>query len=86
VYLNDPEMIDVRLGSNPLHVVRLDVFNRDHILSPVLKVANNDEFAERTGSRLARDRRSLRNYRITRRNWIGSGMLIRILRNDSLWS
>ena len=91
VNLNDPEMIDIRLGGNPLHVVRLDVFNRDHILSPVLKIANNDEFAEWTGSRLhrslsilRRDRRSLWNYRITSRYWIGS-VLIRILRNDSLW-
>ena len=51
VYLHDPEMIDVRLGGDPLHSVRLDVFNRDHIFSLVLEPANNDEFAEYTGSR-----------------------------------
>ena len=58
VYLNEAEMIDVRLGSNPLHIVRLDVFNRDHILSPILEVAKNDEFAEWAGSRLHRSLRT----------------------------
>jgi len=46
MYFHETQMIDVRPRGNPLHIVRLDVFNRDHILSSVLEVANNDEFAE----------------------------------------
>jgi hypothetical protein len=33
VYLYDPEIVDVGLGGDPLHIVRLDVLNKDHILN-----------------------------------------------------
>jgi hypothetical protein len=36
VYLDDPEIVDIGLGGDPLHIVRLDVLNKDHILSAVL--------------------------------------------------
>ena len=35
VYLYDPEFVDVGLGGDPLYVVRLNVLNKDHILSVV---------------------------------------------------
>ena len=79
VYLYDPEIVDVGLGGDPLHVVRLEVLNKDHILSAVLEPANEDEVAENTGLRLQsclgglrRRRGSLRNCRGSGRHWIDS--------------
>src|SRR5215469_15710380 len=93
VYLYDAEIVDVGLGRDPLEIIRLDVLNKEHILSVVVQPANEDKFAEYTGlhlqSRLPgwrRRRGSLRNCRKSRRDWIGggSGFLIRIPRNCSL--
>ena len=93
VYLDDPEIVDVGLGGNPLHIVRLDVLNKDHILSVVVQPANEDKLAEDTSLRLQsclgglrRRRGSLRSCRNSRCDWIGtgSGFLIRILHNCSL--
>ena len=93
VDLYDPEIVDVGLGGDPLHVVRLEVLNKDHILSAVLEPANEDEVAENTGLRLQsclgglrRRRGSLRNCRGNRYRWIGlgSGFLARILHNHFL--
>src|SRR5260370_3908033 len=74
VYRYNPKMIDVRLGGDPLHIVRLDIFDKDYILSPILEPANDDKFAEYAGPHFhrglsvwPRKRSSLRNYRISRR-------------------
>src|SRR6516162_5476445 len=90
VYLYDPEIVDVGLGGDPLYIVRLDVFNKDHILSVVVQPADEDKLAGHTSLHLQsclgglRHRRgSLRNCRSSRRHWIGSGsgFLVWILRN-----
>ena len=93
VYLYDPEIVDVGLGGDPLHVVRLNVLNKDHILSAVVQPANEHEVAENARLRLQsclgglrRRRGSLRNCRGSGRHWIGSGsgFLVRIPYNHSL--
>src|SRR5215469_14242650 len=86
VYLYDPEIVDVGLGGDPLHVVRLNVLNKDHILSAVLEPANEDELAEYTGLRLQSCWGGLRRRRGSRRHWIssGPGFLIRIPHDHSL--
>ena len=75
VYLYDPEIVDVGLGGHPLYIVRLDVFNKDHILPAVVQPANQDKLAEYTGLRLqsclgglSRRRGSLRNCRSSGRH------------------
>lgn len=68
VYLYDPEIVDVGLGGDPLHIVRLDVLNKDHILSVVVQPANQDKVAEYTGLRLQSCLGSLRPRRGTLRN------------------
>src|SRR5262249_53992609 len=89
----DAKIVDVGLGGDPLYIVRLDVLNKDHILSVVVQPANEDKLAEYTSLRLQsclgglRHRRgSLRNCRSSQRHWIGSGsgFLVRILHNYSL--
>src|SRR5215471_9054389 len=93
VYLYDPEIVDVGFGGDPLHIVRLEVLNKDDILSAVVQPANEDKLAEYTGLRLQsylgglrRRRGGLRNCRSSQRYWIdpGSGFLVRILHNYSL--
>ena len=45
-YLYDAEIVDVGLGGDPLHIVRLNVLDKDHSLSAVVQPANEDKLAE----------------------------------------
>ena len=88
MYLDEPEMINVRLGSDPLHIVRLDVFDRNHIFPSILEPANDNESAEYARAWLQRGlggvlrrRGGWRHYRCRRRRRIGS--IVRILYNQS---
>jgi hypothetical protein len=87
MYLDEPEMVNVRLGSDPLHIVRLDVFDRNHIFPSILEPANDNKFAEYTRTRLQRGlgvlrrRSGRRHYRCRGRRRIGS--IVRILHNQS---
>ena len=87
MYLDESEMINVRLGSDPLDIVGLDVFDRNHIFAPVLEPANDNKFAEWTRARLRRCLGGLRRGDGWRhyRCWIGSilGSAVRILYNHS---
>ena len=73
MYLDKSEMINVRLGSDPLHIVRLDIFDRNDIFAPVLEPTNDNEFAEYTRPRLQRCLGGLRRRDGWRhyRHWIG---------------
>jgi hypothetical protein len=91
MYRDEPEVINVRLGSDPLHIVRLDVSDRNHIFPPILEPATDNEFAEytRPGLRsclgVLRLRAGWRHYRFSGRHWTGSirGPTVRILYNHS---
>ena len=72
MYLYDPEIVDVGLGGDPLHIVRLDVLNKDHILSVVVQPANEDKLVEYTSHRLQSCLDGLRRRRGRLRNSRGS--------------
>lgn len=93
VYLYDPEIVQVGLRGDLLNVVRLGILDIDHILSSVLKPADQHKVTKGSGmrlrpclsafcSRLSR----LRNCRGNEGPWIGSrsDFLVRILRDYSL--
>jgi hypothetical protein len=95
VYRHDSEIVQVGLRGDLLHVVRLGILDIDHILSGVLKPADQHKITKDPGVRLWRglsafcNRLSrLRNWQRIDGPWIGSrfDFLVRILRGYFLLS
>src|SRR5271166_2432384 len=93
VYLYDPEIVQVGLIGDLLNVVRLGILDIDHILSSVLKPADQHKVTKGPGLRLWRSLSAfcgrlsrLRNCRRNEGPWIGSrsDFLVRILHDYSL--
>src|ERR1700730_2984310 len=95
VQLYDPEIVQVGLRGDLLNVVRLGILDIDHILSGVLKPANQHQDIKGSALRLwsclitfGSGWSGLRNCRRNGRAWIGidwrSDLLVRVL-HDCSW-